>query len=156
MPPRASTGETIEQLVGDDGIYHTTLTLGHDADARSARPPFFCACQSAPLCGASPVDAMAHSTPVVAAGAWKLTLDVREPVIIHHVAFDVGNEPKNPDFFKTDFKAPFEAIMPSGVLRDGDKLRIVKRVAVRLGGVGPVGAHDACVAPGWPRPRRGA
>ena len=63
-------------------------------------------------------------------------MHVSEPVIIHHVTFDVGNTPTSPIFFKTDFKAPFEAIMPSGVLRDGDKLRIERRIAVRLGGNG--------------------
>ena len=33
MPP--VTGESIEQLVGDDGVYQTTLTLGHDSNKKT-------------------------------------------------------------------------------------------------------------------------
>ena len=104
MPPKTSTGETIEQLVGEDGVYSTMLTVGHDSDKRT--------------------------------GAWTITVDVREPIIIHHVTFDVGNDPRNPVFFKTDFTQPFSASVPSGVLQDGDKLLVQGRFATRLGGNG--------------------
>ena len=104
MPPVTSTGESIEQLVGDDGVYQTTLTLGHDSNKKT--------------------------------GEWSVYLDVREPVILHHVTFDVGNDPLKPDFFKTDFTFPFSASMRSGVLREGDMLLIKGNKAVRLGGNG--------------------
>lgn len=35
MPPVTSTGQSIEELVGDDGIYHAVLTVGHDSNPRT-------------------------------------------------------------------------------------------------------------------------
>ena len=79
-----------------------------------------------------------------ATGDWEITLDVREPAIIHHVTFDVGNDPTRPLRFKSDYTHPYSARMPSGALQDSDYLQVLGHKATRVvkqggGAVGPGG-----------------
>ena len=69
-------------------------------------------------------------------GEWSVTVAAIEPVVIHHVVFDVGNDIRRPLLFRTIYEGlnapPFRVHAPSGLLRDGDVLVIKGRDARRL------------------------
>ena len=57
---------------------------------------------------------------------------VREPIIIHHVTFDVG-EIRKPALFQTKFHpGPFRVAITSGELTNNRKLRLHGRILVLL------------------------